>query len=83
MDQIFFFLILFYFNSFFFFTGVRLVNISLTHCGASRESDTSLGAIAIAKHLWRGLHLPDLRQLMRQQLPQVVPNRFVFLSSER
>ncbi|KAK3799095.1 hypothetical protein RRG08_051373 [Elysia crispata] len=63
--------------------GVRLVNISLTHSGTSRESDTSLGAIAIAKHLWRSLHLPELRKLMRQQLPQVLPDRFVFLSSER
>ncbi|GFO13561.1 tir motif-containing protein [Plakobranchus ocellatus] len=63
--------------------GVRLVNISLTHSGTSKESDTSLGAIAIAKNVWRNLYLPNLRQLMKQQLPQVLPDRFVFLTSER
>ncbi|CAG5120273.1 unnamed protein product, partial [Candidula unifasciata] len=62
---------------------VELINVSLIHYGAPSEVDTQLGVVTVPKHLWSDLSLPLLRQIFKQQLSQVLPERFIFCSRTR
>ncbi|BFZ01270.1 hypothetical protein BsWGS_04309 [Bradybaena similaris] len=64
-------------------TAVELVNISLVHCGTDNSANTPLGVVIVPKNLMPDLCLPLLRQIMKQQLCQVLPEKFVFCSKTK
>ncbi|BFY98125.1 hypothetical protein BsWGS_01166 [Bradybaena similaris] len=64
-------------------TAVELINVSLVHYGASSEVDTQLGVVTVPKYCWLDLSLTLLRQILKQQLSQVLPERFIFCSRTR
>ncbi|XP_013086938.2 uncharacterized protein LOC106071400 isoform X1 [Biomphalaria glabrata] len=62
---------------------VEMVNVSLIHHGLPASEDTCLGVVIIPVQQWQDLRLPTLRVMLRHQLSQVVPQRFIFYSKAR
>ncbi|KAH9513242.1 hypothetical protein Btru_034462 [Bulinus truncatus] len=62
---------------------VEVVNVSLIHHGLPASEDTRLGVVIIPIQQWNDLRLPNLRLMLRHQLSQVMPQRFIFYSKAR
>ncbi|XP_059145474.1 uncharacterized protein LOC131932566 [Physella acuta] len=62
---------------------VEIINVSLIHEGTSPSDDTRLGIITVPVQSWQDMRLPSLRIILRHQLSQVLPQRFIFFSKSR